>query len=770
MLLASKTRLGAYEILGPLGAGGMGEVYRAKDLRLGREVAVKVLPEEVASNPDRLARFEREARTVAGLNHPNIVTLHSVEDENGIRFLTMELVEGEPLSALVAAGGFSLPKILDLTIPLADALVAAHAKGVIHRDLKPGNVMVTREGRVKVLDFGLAKRLGEESGGWAASPPLDESLEATATLQLSADNQIVGTIPYMAPEQLRGDPVDERSDLFALGIMLYELAAGCRPFSGKSQTDVGASILRDRPTRLTRIRPDLPAEFEEIVLRCLEKAPEARFQSALDVSNSLRALHRDLDRAEVEKAIPEGVASIAVLPFANRSADREDEYFSDGLTDELLGTLAKVPRLRVAARTSAFQFKATKQDVATIGRRLRVATLLEGSVRKVGNRVRIAVQLVKASDGYQLWSETYDRTLDDILAVQDDIAHSVVKELRARLLGEEDSHAFSRAVADVANAARGRSTDPEAHRLLLQARYLVDRWTREDMAKAIVYLREALTRSPEFAAAWAELSRAYATEAACGWAPFAEGSERARDAARRAVELEPDLEDGYVRLGWIQMSYDWDWPAAQKTFARALELSPQNDRVLHISGILARNQGNLERAIELNRRALELDPLSSATYLNLGMSLHAIGRLEEAEAALRSALEFASDGTVAHGSLSFVLLAQGRNEEALAEASKEPEEVIRLYALSIAHATRGHSETADATLRQLIEKHAERGPTQIAEVYAARREADQAFEWLERAYAQRDGGLTEIKASPHMRSLHSDRRWGTFMRKMGLEA
>jgi len=770
------TRLGTYEIVGPLGAGGMGEVYRAKDLRLGREIAVKVLPQAVASSQDRLTRFEREARTVAALNHPNIVTLHSVEDEEGIRFLTMELVDGETLSNLVTPGGLSLARVLELSIPLTAALVAAHERGVIHRDLKPGNVMVTREGRIKVLDFGLAKTLEEESEHREESPnreelqPCEAPLDATAASPLSGEWQVSGTVPYMAPEQLRGEPVDARCDLFALGVILYELATGRRPFSGETPADMSSSILLDPPAPLTPLRPDFPPEFERVVLRCLEKNPRQRAESALYVSNDLRDLRRDLERGGAEIPAAEAAASIAVLPFVNRSASVDDEYFSDGLADELLGTLAKIRGLHVAARTSSFQFKGTKDDVGTIGRKLKVATLLEGSVRKAGNRVRISVQLVKVSDGFHVWSEIYDRTLDDIFAVQDDIAQSVVKELRATLLGQEaDSQVSGQAKADVARAAKGRSSDPEAHRLYLLARFLVDRWTREDMAKAIEHLKQAIARDPGFAVAWAELSRAYATEAGCGWVPVAEGNARAREAAERALMLEPELEDGHVRMGWIRMTYDWDWQGAKTSLARALELAPWNDRVIHTSAVLARNLGNLKEAIELNRRALERDPLSSATYLNLGLNLFAADRPEEAEAAFRNALEFAAEGTVARAALSLALLAQGRNEESLAEVLQEPEELIRLYALSIVHAKMGRRAEADATLRELVEKHAGNAATQIAEVHAVRGEPDAAFEWLERAFAQRDGGLTEMMASPHFRSLGSDPRWGLFLKKIGFE-
>ena len=763
MTLTTGTRLGVYEILAPLGAGGMGEVYRAKDPRLGREVAIKVLPAEVGSSPDRLARFEREARTVAGLNHPNIVTLFSVEDHDGIRFLTMELVEGETLSTLLAPG-LSVTKLLELAIPLTDALVAAHERGVIHRDLKPGNVMVTREGRVKVLDFGLATGLGAD-----APAAKDATFTATAADPISKDGHVVGTIPYMAPEQLRGEVVDARSDLFSLGIILYELAAGHRPFGGDSNADVTSSILRDRPEPLNRVRTDFPADFERIVSRCLEKNPRERAQSALDVNNELRRLRKALDRGESEKPAPEKVASIAVLPFANRSASADDEYFSDGLADELLIVLSKIRGLRVTARTSAFQFKGTKDDVPSIGRKLNVATLLEGSVRKAGNRIRVSVQLVNVADSSHLWAETYDRTLEDIFAVQDDIAQSVVKELRTTLLGEQaDSDASGIAKAEVARAAKGRGTDPEAHRLLLLARHMMNQYSRDGLSKAVSYLQEALARDPEYALAWADLGRAHSVQAACHFVPPSEGHARAKEATKHALALDPDLPEGMVGMAWTQLTWDLDYRGAEASFARALELAPGNAYVLRGAGAMANVLARLEESIDLTRRALEQDPLSAPTYHNLGSVLYAAGRFEESEAALRRELELAPEARAGHALLSMTLLAMDRKKEALAEALREPEEVFHLWALSLVHHAMGHALESDTALEGMIERYSEDSAFQIADVYAGRGEVDPAFEWLERGYAQRDSGLLEIRISTRLRSLHNDPRWGELLRRLGL--
>jgi TolB-like protein len=463
--------------------------------------------------------------------------------------------------------------------------------------------------------------------------------------------------------------------------------------------------------------------------------------------------------------------SIAVLPFVNMSRDEENEYFADGLAEELLNVLAKIRGLRVAARSSAFTFKGKGATVAEVGRALNVVTVLEGSVRKAGNRMRISVQLVKVVDGYQLWSETYDRTLEDIFAVQDDIAQSVLKELRTTLLGETaDARAGKEVAAAVASAVKGRSTDPEAHRLFLQARYFIDRNTREDTKKGIGYLNEALALEPEFALAWGELGRAYASEANWGWAPAAEGFGRSREAITRALALEPDLAEGHAGMGWIQMSHDFNWRGAEVSYRRALELAPGNALVLTQSGFLAGNMGRFDEAIGLGRRAVEQDPLSASAYFFLGLIHWTAGRPAEAVAALRKALELAPQYAAAHTWLSIALLEQGRGEEALVDALQEPEEWGRLFALAVIQHAAGRQAESDQALHELAEKWGDLGAYQVAQAHGARGEVAPAFEWLERAFTQRDPGIFWTKVDPLLRSLHADPRWGVFMHKLGLAA
>jgi eukaryotic-like serine/threonine-protein kinase len=812
MLLPPKTRLGTYEILGLLGAGGMGEVYRARDTRLGREVAVKVLPEGLASSPDRLARFEREARTVAGLNHPNIVTLFTVEDEDGTRFLTMELVEGQSLDRLIAPGGLPISRVLELAMALANALLAAHERGVVHRDLKPGNVMVTRDGWVKVLDFGLAKVASGEG------PELGATIGATAAAPISGHGLVLGTVPYMAPEQIRGETVDARSDLFALGVILYELATGRRPFTGATPADVSSAILRDVPLPALAVRGDLPRDLNRIVERCLEKDPRDRFQTARDVYNELRYILRETGMSSAvptplsahpsqpiptptptpKPAPPSGVPnppssppsptpfpsgssasalasaarpaqdvpSIAVLPFVNRSRSEEDEYFSDGLADELLNVLTKIRGLRVAARASSFQFKGKNEDLAVIGEKLNVAALLDGSVRKSGNRVRISVQLVKASDRVQLWSETYDRSLDDIFAVQDDIAQSVVKELRTTLLRETDSDASGTAKAEVAAVAAGHGQDPEAHRLYLQGKYFIDRLNWEDTEKGIQYLSEALSLDPSHAAAWAELSRAHANCGGYGWAPVVEGYRKAREAALRALQLAPGLAEGHVRLSAIQRTHDWDWRGAEESIRKALQLAPGSAEVLRSAGTLAHMLGRFEEAESLLRRSIEQDPLNANGYTAIGQNYRSVDRLPDAEKVYRKALELSPQRIGGYMVLAIILADQGRDSDALAAASLEPADWARLTSLAYVHFRGDRKRESDIALRQLEARHGADAAYQIAAIHSQRGDLDAAFTWLDRSIAERDAGTAQVVVEPAFRPLHGDPRWAEVLKKV----
>jgi TolB-like protein/lipoprotein NlpI len=460
--------------------------------------------------------------------------------------------------------------------------------------------------------------------------------------------------------------------------------------------------------------------------------------------------------------------SIAVLPFVNLSRDEENEYFADGLAEEILNVLAKIRGLRVAARSSAFTFKGKGAGVADVARTLNVVTVLEGSVRKAGNRLRISVQLVKVEDGYQLWSESYDRTLEDIFAVQDDIAQSVVKELRTTLLGETaDAKAGKEATAAVAAAVKGRSADAEAHRLFLQGRHFIDRNTREDNLRGVGYLKEALALDPQFALAWAELGRAYSNEGNWGWAAPSEGYGRAREALARALALEPDLAEAHAGMAWIHAAHDWNWHAAERSFRRALELAPGNALVLHQAGLFEASMGRFEQGIELTRRAIEQDPLSAGACFFLGIEFALAERYAEALAAFNKSLELAPQRAATHSWLGVTLLHLGRGDDALAETMREPEDWARNFALALIHHAAGRRSESDEALRELIRTNENDAAYQVAEVQAVRGDIDAAFQWLERAYAQKDAGIPWTRIDPFLRSLHGDPRWTSFLRKAG---
>jgi adenylate cyclase len=459
--------------------------------------------------------------------------------------------------------------------------------------------------------------------------------------------------------------------------------------------------------------------------------------------------------------------SIAVLPFVNLSDDAADEHFADGLAEELLNVLAKIPGLRVSSRTSAFTFKGKDVDVPTAARRLNVSTVLEGSIRRAGSRVRVVAQLIHGSTDSHLWSEIYDRSLDDIFAVQDDIAQSVVRELRAVLLGETpDAAASARARAEVLAATSGRTRSARAHEVYLQGRFLVERLTQQDAATGIGYCRQALRLDPEYALAWAGLANAYSTQASFGWAPLVPTFELAREAALRALALQPDLPEGHAELGWVRMIFDWDWTGAAESYRQALTLGAGHPSIVRAAALLADSLERLDEAVVLARRGVELDPLNFIAHGNLALRCLDAGLLDEAAAAVDDALALNPRGALLHWVRGAIRLESGRSDEALASFEAEPLEPLRLLGRTLAQHARGQRKASRETLQQLIGQCSEEGAFQVAEAYAGCGDTDRAFEWLERAYAQRDPGLAQMRSVPFLRRLHSDPRWTSLLRKM----
>jgi non-specific serine/threonine protein kinase len=678
--------LARYKIVGLLGVGGMGEVYRAEDTELDRQVSLKMLPAEMAADPERLERFRREAKAVAALNHPNIVTLYSIEESGGTHFLTMELVEGESLDKILPPGGMPVSRVFDIAIPLADALAAAHERGIVHRDLKPANVMVTHEGRVKVLDFGLAKLIEEE--GEDGEDGITQLATRAATL--TTHGTVMGTAPYMSPEQVEGRTMDHRTDIFSLGVVLYEMATGKRPFAGDTSAGLISSILRDTPPTVTELQPALPNHLGRIVQHCLEKDPEARYQSAKDVRNELTSLRREVDSGAVRtgsgasavaqaestrkrsglgiavamtaavlilgigwwvgrgsrpdaparaeraaspetRAVSEagdGVPSVAVLPFANLSADPDNEYFTDGLTEELINALAQVEGLRIPARTSVFALKGTELDVQEIGDRLSVDNVLAGSVRKSGNQLRISAQLINVEDGFNLWSDSYDRELEDVFVIQDEISHAIVEALQLTLAPEEEKLMQA-----------GRSTDIRGYDYYLRGRGYFRRRTREDIESARRMFTQAIEVDPQYAPAYAGLADTY-TEFWRNYDSTDENLRKADEASLKAVEMDPGLAEAHAARGYAlgqQQKYD----EARGEFEKAIELNPKLFEAYYYYGTVAFAQGEMERAVELFEKASDVAPDDIRALQLLPQIYRTLGREDEVREASERRLALA---------------------------------------------------------------------------------------------------------------------------------
>lgn len=774
--LKPNTVLAHYRIVSKIGSGGMGEVYEAEDTKLGRRVAIKFLHEKWGRDEDKLDRFIQEAKAASALNHPNILTVYEIGEVEGTHYIATELIGGMTLREYLSNyTPISRGTVLRIASQLADALVDAHEAGIIHRDIKPENIMVRRDGYVKLLDFGLAK-LAEE----APQTLLAGQVDTTPGL-------VMGTVSYMSPEQARGKKLDPRSDIFSLGVVLYEMLTGRPPFHGETNSHALVSLIEHQPPSMEG--SSTPPELEDFVSQTLAKNPDERIQSAREFGAIVERFRRQLDlQIEIERSqMPNeddsaaitkifhsqtpvsNANAIAVLPFVNISPGQDGDYFSDGLAEELLNVLSKIRGLRVAARTSAFSFKGKSTTIAEIGRKLNVSSVLEGSVRTAPGRVRIAVQLAKVADGYQLWSETYDRAMDDIFAVQDDIAKSVVEELRTRLLDEQVGvDTERRVVEEVADAVRGRAANPEAQRLMLLGRYLLDRTNSADSERAVEYFRQALDLDPNYALGWAELGRTFAVQAGKAWIAVNDGYGRARDATLRALEIEPDLAEAHALLGRIHSAYDINIRAARASYAKALEHAPGSSVVIDGASILEFKLGNFDAALEMSRQVLAQDPLSGAVWHNLGLICHAAGLLEESERAFRRALELGRNRTVTTAMLSLVILDQGRQEKALQKAGAEPDIFWRGWAESIILNRLGRTEDADAALAIVLRDSTDGDAYQIAEIYGMRGESDEAFAWLNRAAQVRDPGISHAKVAPSFRSLHSDERWQPFLTRIGL--
>ncbi|MGA2647599.1 MAG: protein kinase [Candidatus Sulfotelmatobacter sp.] len=611
MALTPGTKLGPYEIQSPLGAGGMGEVYRATDTKLGRDVALKVLPAEMAQDPERLGRFRREAKALAQLDHPNIVTIYSVEESDGVHFLTMQLVEGQPLDRLICAGGLPLEQIVEIASALGDALAAAHEKGIVHRDLKPANVMVSHEGRVKVLDFGLAKDVRGSNLG-------DATMTSASRTEVGV---VMGTPAYMSPEQTSGRPLDHRTDIFSLGVLLHEMVTGRRPFEGTSSAELVSAILRDTPPSVTDVRPDLPSDLARIVRRCLEKDPRHRLQTARDVSNEFRDLARHASRpAPVSTAAPRMAPPpdsgavrtdegfwVAVLPFKHAGSNPDLAALADGLTDDTITGLSKFSYLRVIARSSSSRYMGQSVDVRTAGKELNARYVMEATLRQAGSKLRLAVQLVDSISGAHLWAENYERpfSAETIFELQDDLVPRIVSTVA------DMNGVLPRSMSEGLRNRPPEQLSP--YEAVLRSFAYTYSATPEELAAARSGLEEAVRKAPAYADAWAMLSFLCGQDYVHGYELQPNALEIATSAARRAVALGASNHLAYFSLGqalWCHKDYDSFRDAAE----RAVVLNPMDGNSVAYLGELLIYAGSAERAMQLVERAKQLNPNHPGWY------------------------------------------------------------------------------------------------------------------------------------------------------------
>ncbi len=771
------TEFGPYKIISSIGRGGMGEVYRAQDPRLGRDVAIKVLRQIFATNADRLSLFQQEARITAALSHPNILAVYDVGTAELSPYVVSELLEGETLRDRLNCGAIPVGKAIDLGLQVASGLAAAHQKGIVHRDLKPENLFVTREGRIKILDFGLAQ---------LATPPVDKTAEIATVDYGTTPGVVIGTAGYMSPEQVRGKSTDHRADIFAFGAILYEMLSGRRAFEGDTSADMLSAMLTHDPPDLSASNRAIPSALDRVVRRCLEKKVDERFQSVRDVAFALEAIsvdsvpspgvrhrqkHPKNSANEAGQRSPAEIglsgsrtqhSSIAVLPFANLSDSSESDYFSDGLAEELIGALAVVPGLHVAARTSSFHFRGAELDIREIGKELNVGSILEGSVRKSGTQLRIMVQLINVKDGFLLWSRKYDREMVDIFEIQEEIARTIVPEITR---GREVSTALPPPV----------TRDPEAYDLYLQGRFLWNKRTAQDLQKAIDCFQRAIARDSGFAKALAGMADCYATQAIYGMRAPQQVIPLAKEAVTRALTIDAGLAEAHTSLGCIKAVYDWDWQGAEQDLRRAIAINPRYSiaHQWYATSCLLPSKRFEEARAELEL-ACGLDPFSLVIQTTVGLQLLLERNGDLAIAKLKKVLEVDENFGMAHYFLGQAYLEQSRHAEAIDELERAVDltasssETIAM--LGCAHAVAGHRPKALRLLTQLNNRSRTSyvSAVLLAELLLALGEREQALESLQRAAEMRASDLVWIKVRPLFDDLRHEPKFAQICNEMRL--
>lgn len=741
--------IGHFHIERELGRGGMGVVYLAHDTRLDRLVAIKSLPQELMADPKVGLRLKHEAKLLASLNHPNIATIYEeFEGAEHVTYLVLEYVPGQTLAEHIKTSRLTLHETLTIAYQIAAALAAAHEHGVIHRDLKPGNIKIRPDGTVKVLDFGLAKLMEDET----------QSLQSTVT----QPGRLIGTPAYMSPEQAEGGPVDWRTDIWSLGVVIHEMLTGELPFKSNTQHAMIHSILCDAPERLSRVRSDAPVGLEQLLLKMMQKDRLGRPENMKAVTEELESIKRHLTTSLTSS---KRSLSIAVLPFEDMSPHKDQEYFCDGMAEELINALTQIRNLRVIARTSAFFYKGKHVNVRDIGRELNVETLLEGSVRKAGNRLRITAQLIDAAGGHHLWSERYDRDLDNVFAIQDEITLAIVDKLKPRLLSDTK-----------VQVAKRQSVEFDVYDLYLKGLYFRTKGTEETVHRAIECFEQAIEKDSTYALAYAGLAVAYGFLPIYCHSPSTEVIPKATNMALRAIEIDETLSEAYAALGFIKTWYDWDWTGAEKSFQRAIELNPGLSMSHNWYSFNLLFKGRIDEAVEEMEKALQLDPLSVAINRNFSMVCFCARQYDRSLDASRRTLELDPSSMFAHLHRGEAYVGKSMYEEALAEFQNEMEvskgshgwaETLSAYV----YIQMGNPAKAKEEQDNLLERSKRQyvSPFVVACSHFVLGQYDEGFKWANKAYEECDPWLHYLKILPMLESIRLDPRYIDLLKKVNLD-